>query len=132
MPTEYASRLDRRRPKPQRARSPCSPVRTRTMSSRDDTNTLPSPWSFLRVTPQRTVSDIAVSHRVIRASETGLPTVERQVQCEHIHPRLSEEAELPSLGVLFDERPDVGRAHLACLRDPVDLVESRRRADVRI
>ena len=48
-----------------------------------------------------------------RRRRSGLQRVEREIQLEHVHPRLAEEAELPALGVLGDER-----AHLSPGRAP--------------
>ena len=57
---------------------------------------------------------------------------EREVQLEHVDPRLAEEAERPALDVVVDELRDVGGAQPASLRDPGDLQVGVRRADVRV
>ena len=48
--------------------------------------------------------------------------VEREVQLQHVHARLSEEAELTPLRVSLDERADASLVHPARLRDAMDLI----------
>ena len=43
--------------------------------------------------------------------------VERQVELEHVHARLAEEPERASVGVLLDERQDVGEGQSTRLGD---------------
>src|SRR5260370_20852547 len=74
----------------------------------------------------------SVQCRFIGCPSYGLPAVERQVQREHVHTRLAEDAEPAPLDVPLDEPPDRARVELARARDASDLVYGRGGADVRV
>ena len=63
-----------------------------------------------------------------------IPTVliECQIQAENIDPRLSQDAELPSLGVLANELPQVRFFHAPRCSDAWNLKFRRRRGNVGI
>src|SRR5689334_12762216 len=63
----------------------------------------------------------------LRIGPDALLAVEREIQREHIHARLSEEAELTALGVTLDKVTDDAGIELASLGHATDLVERRRR-----
>ena len=72
------------------------------------------------------------STAILDEPDHGSATVEREVEGEDVHPRLTEHAELPALGVPADQPPHGRLVHVAGLGDAAGLVERRRRADVRV
>src|SRR5436853_3066866 len=60
------------------------------------------------------------------------PRIEREIELEHVHPGLAEQAEQSALGVLGDQAAHDALVQLACPGHAADLIEGGRRADVRI
>src|SRR5439155_13403708 len=59
-------------------------------------------------------------------------SVEGQVQGQHVHPRLAEDAEPPTFDVGLHHFSYRCHFQVSRLRDALDLIEGGRRADVRI
>src|SRR5262249_40923549 len=55
------------------------------------------------------------------SSRLGRQLIEGDVQREHVHAGLAEEADRPALNVAVDQRPDLRRGQVPCRGDPVDL-----------
>src|SRR5450631_1426971 len=58
---------------------------------------------------------------IVSSRSPARQLVERDVQVEHVHPRLTQEAQVPALDVGGDQRPYHGRAQVPGLGDPVHL-----------
>src|SRR5215475_15030316 len=62
----------------------------------------------------------------------GRRAIERQVQRQHVHPRLAQEAEGARLDMLLDELPHAIFRQIAGFRNSGDLEKRRGRRNVRI
>src|SRR5450755_823172 len=67
---------------------------------------------------------------IVSSRSPARQLVERDVQVEHVHPRLTQEAQVPALDVGGDQRPYHGRAQVPGLGDPVHLQVGVLRGDV--
>src|SRR6266481_7084350 len=106
-----------------------------TASSSDETKIEPAPSCpvlaallMTAITSSTTSSETTISTLVLGK----LTLVQGEVQCEHVDPRLPEEAEGASFDVPLDELPHHCGIELADPRHTRDLVERRGGADMRV
>ena len=69
---------------------------------------------------------------ILPLSLSALEGVEREVELQHVDPRLAEEPEVPCLNPRLHEVAHGLLVEAARLGDPVDLEQRVRRADVRV